>query len=239
MTTLDHTLVPPHSMQSTLRLAPWIYASTLFLSALLLFAVQPMFTKMVLPRLGGAPTVWSVAIVFFQAALLGGYAYAHLVLRRLPLGIGALVHLGVLAAAASILPIAVAQGFDVPPKEAIAFWLIGLLACSIGLPFTVLAASAPLLQGWFASSGHVQARNPYVLYAASNIGSFVALIAYPIIIEPFLSLKDQARLYTRSVCTASSIRRRSTTWTILLDLTFRSRRRASASWTTQAGSCGK
>jgi hypothetical protein len=196
MTTLDHTLVPPHSMPSTLRLAPWIYASTLFLSALLLFAVQPMFTKMVLPRLGGAPTVWSVAIVFFQAALLGGYAYAHLVLRRLPLGIGALVHLGVLAAAASILPIAVAQGFDVPPTEAIAFWLIGLLACSVGLPFAVLAASAPLLQGWFASSGHVQARNPYVLYAASNIGSFVALIAYPIIIEPFLSLKDQARLWS-------------------------------------------
>ena len=90
-----------------------------------------------LPRLGGAPTVWSVAIVFFQAALLTGY---------------------------------VAQGFDVPPTEAITFWLIGLLACSIGLPFTVLAASAPLLQGWFASSGHVQARNPYVLYAASASG---------------------------------------------------------------------
>jgi hypothetical protein len=196
MTTLDHTFVPPHSMQSTPRLAPWIYASTLFLSALLLFAVQPMFTKMVLPRLGGAPTVWSVAIVFFQAALLTGYAYAHLVLRYLPLGIGALIHLGVLAAAASILPIAVAQGFDVPPTEAITFWLIGLLACSIGLPFTALAASAPLLQGWFASSGHVQARNPYVLYAASNIGSFVALIAYPIIIEPFLSLKDQTRLWS-------------------------------------------
>ena len=196
MTTLDHTIVPAHSMPSTLRLAPWLYAVTLFLSALLLFAVQPMFTKMVLPRLGGAPTVWSVAMVFFQAALFGGYAYAHLIVRRLPLGIGALVHLGVLAAAAATLPIAVAHGFDAPPTDAIALWLISLLAASIGLPFAVLAASAPLLQGWFAGSGHVQARNPYVLYTASNLGSFAALIAYPIIIEPFLSLQAQARLWS-------------------------------------------
>ena len=196
MTTLDQGVVPIRAMPGALRMAPWLYAVTLFLSAFLLFAVQPMFTKMVLPRLGGAPTVWAVAMVFFQAALLAGYAYAHLIVRRCPLGIGALVHLGMLAAAAATLPIAVAQGFGSPPTDAIALWLIGLLAASIGLPFAVLAASAPLLQGWFAASGHVQARNPYVLYAASNLGSFAALIAYPILVEPLLPLHAQARLWS-------------------------------------------
>jgi hypothetical protein len=183
------------AVPNMLRLAPALYGATLFLSALLLFAVQPMFTKMVLPRLGGAPTVWSVAMVFFRAALLGGYAYAHLLVRRMPLGLGALVHLGILAAAAATLPIAIAQGFGTPPTTAIAPWLIALFAASIGLPFVALAASAPLLRGWFAASGHVQARNPYVLYAVSNLGSFAALIAYPSVIEPFLTLREQAELW--------------------------------------------
>jgi hypothetical protein len=197
MTTLD----PPVSVQaaavpSALRLAPGLYAATLFLSALLLFAVQPMFTKMVLPRLGGAPTVWSVAMVFFQSCLLAGYAYAHVVIRRLPLGLGALGHLGILALAAAALPIGIAQGFDVPPTNGITLWLIALFTLSIGLPFAVLAASAPLLQGWFAATGHAQAKNPYVLYAASNLGSFAALIAYPIVIEPLLTLKQQAEIWS-------------------------------------------
>ncbi|HEY4404652.1 MAG TPA: fused MFS/spermidine synthase [Xanthobacteraceae bacterium] len=192
--TVLHPIRAP-SVPNMLRLAPSLYGATLFLSALLLFAVQPMFTKMVLPRLGGAPTVWSVAMVFFQAALLGGYAYAHLLVRRMPPGLGALVHLGVLAAAAATLPIAIAQGFGTPPTTVIAPWLIALFAASIGLPFVALAASAPLLQGWFAASGHAQARNPYVLYAASNLGSFAALIAYPFAIEPFLTLREQAELW--------------------------------------------
>jgi hypothetical protein len=194
MTVLNPISAP--AVPNMLRLAPSLYGATLFLSALLLFAVQPMFTKMVLPQLGGAPTVWSVAMVFFQAALLVGYAYAHLVVRRLPLGLGALVHLGVLAAAAATLPIAIAHGFGAPPTTGIAPWLIALFAASIGLPFAALAASAPLLQGWFAASGHAQARNPYVLYAASNLGSFAALIAYPFVIEPFLTLKEQAQIWS-------------------------------------------
>jgi hypothetical protein len=134
--------------------------------------VQPMFAKMVLPRLGGAPTVWSVAMVFFQGALLAGYAYAHLLMRRFPLGHGALIHLGVLAAAALTLPIGITDTFGTPPASGIALWLIGLFTVSIGLPFAALSASAPLLQRWFATSGHPQASNPYVLYAASNLGSF-------------------------------------------------------------------
>src|SRR5262245_22946557 len=161
MTAFDPPLSQPASQSAALRLAPTLFAVALFLSALLLFLVQPMFTKMVLPRLGGAPTVWSVAMVFFQGALLAGYAYAHLLVRRLPLGHGALVHLGVLAAAALTLPIGIAEAFGAPPTSGIALWLIGLFAVSIGLPFAALSASAPLLQGWFAASGHPQAGNPY------------------------------------------------------------------------------
>src|SRR5215813_852988 len=104
MTTFEPTAPTPQVAPAALRLAPALYATTLFLSALLLFLVQPMFTKMVLPRLGGAPTVWSVAMVFFQTALLVGYTYAHLITQRLAPGLAALVHLGVLAAAALCLP---------------------------------------------------------------------------------------------------------------------------------------
>src|SRR5262245_53221956 len=189
------TLEPTAPTVLPVRLAPALYAATIFLSALLLFLVQPMFTKMVLPQLGGAPQVWSVAMVFFQAALLAGYAYAHLLVRHLSLGIGALVHLVVLAAAAATLPIAIAQGFGAPPTAGIALWLIGLFAISIGLPFAALSASAPLLQGWFSATGHTQARNPYVLYAASNLGSFAALLAYPVLLEPLLPLKAQSQLW--------------------------------------------
>jgi SAM-dependent methyltransferase len=165
-------------------------------SAFLLFVIQPMFTKMVLPLLGGAPTVWSVALVFFQVTLLLGYAYAHLLVRYVSLGIGALLHFGTLAAAAAMLPIGVASGFGAPPTDNIAFWLIGLLAVSIGLPFAALATTAPLLQRWFSASGHDRASNPYVLYAASNLGSFAALFAYPTLIEPFLPLHTQARTWS-------------------------------------------
>ena len=178
------------------RFALPLFAATLFSSALLLFAVQPMFTKMVLPILGGAPAVWSVAMVFFQGALLAGYAYAHLLARTLPVGRAALVHLGVLAVAALTLPIGIAAGFGAPPSHGVGFWLVGLFAASIGLPFVALAASAPLLQSWFATSGHPQARNPYVLYAASNLGSFAALLAYPLAIESLLTLRGQTWVWS-------------------------------------------
>ena len=174
------------------RFALTLFAATLFSSAVLLFAVQPMFTKMVLPFLGGAPSVWSVAMVFFQAALLVGYGYAHLLARTLPVRQAALVHLGVLAAAALTLPIGIATVFGDPPSEWVGLWLIGLFTASIGLPFAALSASAPLLQSWFAASGHTQARNPYVLYAASNLGSFTALLAYPLVLESLLPLRGQA-----------------------------------------------
>jgi hypothetical protein len=200
MTSLDPTATRHSSLHGgmplALRLAPALYAVTLCASALLLFAIQPMFTKMVLPQLGGSPSVWSVAMVFFQTALLAGYAYAHWLMRLLGPVRAAFVHFGLLACAATTLPIGIASGFGAPPTDGIALWLFALFAVSIGLPFAVLAASAPLLQSWFALSGHRQAGNPYVLYAASNLGSFAALMAYPVVLEPLLSLRMQAQVWS-------------------------------------------
>lgn len=177
------------------RMAPALFGTTLFVSAFLLFAVQPMFTKLILPRLGGAPSVWSVAMVAFQAFLFVGYIYAHLLARNLTPARAAALHLGFLALVAMTLPLGIAKGFDVPPTDGVMLWLVGLFAASIGLPFIALSATAPLLQSWFAATGHKQARNPYVLYAASNLGSFGALLAYPFVIEPFLTMREQILLW--------------------------------------------
>jgi len=172
-----------------------LFVAALFTSALLLFAVQPMFTKMVLPRLGGSPAVWSVAMVFFQAELLAGYSYAYALTRWLPLRLAFVVHLFVLAAGYFALPIAIARGFDRPPIEGEVVWLLHLFVRSLGLPFFAIAANGPLLQAWFSRSGHRDAADPYFLYGASNIGSFVALIAYPLLIEPRLTLSGQAEAW--------------------------------------------
>src|SRR5262249_17433079 len=120
------------------------FFAVILTSAALLFAVQPMFTKMVLPRLGGAAAVWSVAMVFFQATLLAGYAYAHLLTRFAPGRGSVLIHLAVLLIACFALPLHLADGWDEPPPRSEAFWLLGLFAASIGLPFFALAANGPL-----------------------------------------------------------------------------------------------
>jgi hypothetical protein len=169
-----------------------VYAVAIFLSAALLFAVQPMFTKMVLPRLGGTPSVWSVAMVFFQAVLLAGYAYAHALTSYLPGKRAIIVHLAVMIAATLFLPLAIAPWWGRPPADATAaLWLLGLFTVSIGLPFFALSANGPLLQAWFARTDHPAAANPYFLYAASNIGSFLALLSYPFAMEPLTSLGQQ------------------------------------------------
>jgi hypothetical protein len=170
--------------------------AAIFVSAALLFAVQPMFTKMVLPRLGGAPSVWSVAMVFFQAGLLAGYGYAHLLTRFAPGRPSVVIHILVMLAACLALPLHIASGWGKPPDTGEAFWLLGLFAVSIGLPFFALAANSPLLQAWFARTDHPAAKDPYFLYAASNVGSFLALIAYPTVIEPLVRLGDQTRLWS-------------------------------------------
>ena len=178
------------------RIGPTLYGAPLFLSAVLLFSIQPMFTKMILPRLGGSPAVWSIAIVFFQSALLLGYAYAHLLARMLRPLHATFVHVAVLIAASLVLPIAIAQGVGVPPENGVLIWLFGLIGISIGPPFVALAASAPLLQSWFAGTDHSRARSPYFLYAASNLGSFAGLLAYPFVAEPLLTLHNQIWLWS-------------------------------------------
>jgi len=178
-------------------LAHLFYGATLFLSAGLLFCVEPMFSKMVLPVLGGSSSVWSVAMVVFQGLLLLGYVYAHVLTRICSLRKAALVHMVLMALATLSLPIAIAPAFETaPPQHFVSLWLIGLFAVSIGLPCFALSANAPLLQAWFARSGHADASNPYFLYRASNFGSFAVLLAYPFLIEPHFGLSAQSRLWT-------------------------------------------
>jgi MFS family permease len=173
-----------------------VYAGTIFLSAFLLFGIQPMFAKMVLPKLGGSPAVWSTAMVFFQAMLLAGYAYAHWLVSRFSVRRAALIHVTLMVVVlATSLPIGIAAGFERPPQQGEIAWLLALFAASVGLPFFAVAANGPLLQAWFARTGHEHARDPYFLYAASNIGSFLALLAYPLAVEPFLRLQAQTSLW--------------------------------------------
>jgi hypothetical protein len=175
-----------------------LYAAALFVSAFLLFWVQPLIAKMMLPLLGGAPAVWNTAMMFFQLVLLAGYGYAHLLTRAVPPRRQAWVHAAVLVAAAAMLPFSV--GNQLPPADAssplLALWLVGRLMVIIGLPFFALSAAAPLLQSWFTRTGHPAAGDPYFLYSASNLGSLSALLAFPIALEPLTSLSLQSRLWT-------------------------------------------
>jgi hypothetical protein len=174
------------------RAARAVFTSAIFTSAFLLFAIQPMFTKMILPQLGGSPAVWSVAMVFFQAVLLLGYLYAHLSTRYLKPRSAIYVHVGLLLVTFIALPISIASGLGKPPAEGQAFWLIGVFTFSVGLPFFAVAGNGPLLQAWFARTQHKDAGNPYFLYAASNLGSFAALLLYPLIFETTLRLPQQS-----------------------------------------------
>jgi hypothetical protein len=178
------------------RLVLIVYTAAIFVSALLLFSVQPLFTKMVLPRLGGSPAVWSVAMVFFQSLLLGGYAYAHFLMKLRNRAIPVAVHLVLLVAALLTLPLSIAGGWGEPPASGYAFWLLGLFVVSIGLPFFALAANNPLLQAWFVRTGHPNGPDPYFLYASSNIGSFLALLSYPVLLEPMFTLRTQNLIWT-------------------------------------------
>jgi len=178
------------------RLVLFLYTAAIFVSALLLFSVQPLFTKMVLPRLGGSPAVWSVAMVFFQSLLLAGYAYAHFLMQIRNRVVPVAVHLVLLVLAFVTLPLGIAGSFGEPPNSGYAFWLLGLFAVSIGLPFFALAANNPLLQAWFVRTGHPAGPDPYFLYASSNIGSFLALLSYPVLLEPMFTLRMQNWLWT-------------------------------------------
>src|SRR6202161_4280298 len=200
MTSPDASVVTGQPAAGRNRLGLVGYTAAIFVSALLLFSLQPLFTRMVLPRLGGSPAVWSVAMVFFQSLLLGGYAYAHYLMHVRNRLVPVAIHLVLLVTALLTLPLSIAGGWGEPPTSGYAFWLLGLFAVSIGLPFFALAANNPLLQGWFVRTGHPQGPDPYFLYASSNIGSFLALLSYPVLLEPMFTLRTQNLIWTGIYC---------------------------------------
>ena len=186
----------PVSLSHSLLLTAFIGA--MFASATLLFVVQPMFTKLVLPQLGGAASVWSTAMVFFQSALLAGYVYAHVVARYASNRAAVIIHLAVMIAACAALPLHVPDAWGSPPASGETFWLLSLFTACVGLPFFALSANGSLLQAWFARTDHPAAKDPYFLYVASNAGSFLALVSYPMLVEPLIGLRNQSWLWMLS-----------------------------------------
>lgn len=175
---------------------PFLFALTLFVSAMLLFFVQPMVAKMILPMFGGTPAVWNTCMVFFQAALLAGYAYAHASVRWLGVRRQPWVHLLLLVLALLVLPIGMGNESPPPADGNPVFWLLWRLLILAGPPFFIVSSSAPLLQRWFAATDHTSAKDPYFLYATSNCGSLVALIGYPLLAEPALRLTHQSEMWS-------------------------------------------
>ncbi len=171
------------------------YVVATFLGATLLFLIEPMVTKMLLPLLGGTAAVWNTAMVFFQAALLGGYAFAHFSLRALGTRRQPPVQLVFLLLPIVLLPVAVPAGWHPPVDASPAVWTLVALTVMVGAPFFMLSTAGPTLQRWFSATTHPRAADPYFLYAAGNVGSLLALIGYPLLLEPALSLTDQSRLW--------------------------------------------
>jgi hypothetical protein len=172
-----------------------LFSATLFLSAFLLFTVELIVAKTVLPTLGGVPMVWNTCMVFFQITLLGGYMYAHGATTWLGARRHALVYAVLLGLPLFFLPFSTIVSDARPPEGNPIGWLIVLLLGWVGLPFFVLSTSAAVLQHWFSTTDDSKARDPYFLYAASNLGSLLALVAYPSIVEPALRLSDQSRVW--------------------------------------------
>jgi hypothetical protein len=171
-----------------------VYTATIFMSAVLIFWIEPLFPKMMLPVLGGTPATWVTALMFYQAALLLGYGYSFWLTRAVPLRFQAAVHLAVLTLAALALPPALPAGARLGEYPALQVLL--MMTAAIGAPLLALSASAPLLQHWFTRTAHPHARDPYFLYAASNVGSLGALLAFPLAVEPTLGLAAQTRAWT-------------------------------------------
>jgi spermidine synthase len=178
-----------------------LFALTIFLSATLLFMVQPLVGKILLPVLGGSPAVWSICMVFFQAVLLLGYFYAHLLSTRVPPRWQWAVHLGVLIVASLMLPLPIAIG---EPAGDPTVWLIRTLAATAGLPFFALSATAPLIQKWFSRTTELKATDPYFLYAASNAGSLLGLLGY-LLVEPVATRTIQVTAWAAAFWSVSAL----------------------------------
>lgn len=175
------------------------FCAAVFLAAALLFLVQPLAAKLVLPTLGGSPAVWNTVMLFFQTLLLGAYLYAHLLTTRLRPTAQGLVHAATLGLGALMLPIALRPAWAPgAPGETLGVtpWLLLILTGMCALPFFAIATTGPLLQKWYSRTDAPDARDPYFLYAASNIGSFVGLLCFPFLLEPTLTLQEQSRGWT-------------------------------------------
>ena len=170
----------------------YLFVAAIVVGSFLLFLIQPMVARLALPRLGGAPNVWNSAMLVYQALLLGGYAYAHMI-GRLALQKQFVLHLALFALAGLSLPIALVDWASFSPGLEV-LWVPALLFASIGPVFFVVSAQAPLVQRWYAAAP--DAGDPYPLYAGSNLGSFAGLLSYPLIVEPNLTLSQQAWIWT-------------------------------------------
>src|SRR5258707_8326708 len=169
-----------------------LYAVTIFLSAFLLFQVQPLIAKVILPWFGGSPAVWTTCMLFFQLLLLAGYVYSHAYVRlRVPARRH--LHNALLVLAAATLPLAASTAWKPEGGEDPTWRILGLLATSVGLPYFVLSTTGPLVQAWYARSHESAA--PYRLFALSNLGSMLALVSYPLAVEPLLALGTQAAVW--------------------------------------------
>jgi hypothetical protein len=168
----------------------------MFISAALLFLVEPMMAKMALPMLGGTPAVWNTCLVFFQSMLLAGYLYAYASTKWLRRRTQIILHVSLALTPFVVLPLHIPAGWEPPSDSSPVLWVLAMLCVAVGLPFFLLSASTPMLQRWFSHSGHKSAHDPYFLYAASNAGSLVGLLGYPLLLEPNLRLSLQSAFWT-------------------------------------------
>jgi hypothetical protein len=168
-----------------------LYACTIFLSAFLLFQVQPLIAKMILPWFGGSAAVWTSCVLFFQLLLLLGYLYAHWSIRYLRPKVQTTVHLALLAASILMLPAIPSTAWKPAGGEDPTLRIFGLLGATIGLPYFLLSTTGPLVQAWFVRERAAPGATPYRLYALSNLGSMLALLSYPVLVEPYLATQTQ------------------------------------------------
>lgn len=191
----NDVLAPSATTREITGLAPAGFGVALFGSAFLLFWIEPLIARMLLPYLGGSQNVWNTCLVFFQAVLLLGYTYAYVLARFCSLRYQAIVHTIIMAAGAGFLPIVIASTWSPPAAISPVVVLFGILLVLLGLPFFALSANGPLLQQWYCAAAGKDMRNPFPLYAVSNAGSLAALVAYPLLVEPNLTLSRQTTLW--------------------------------------------
>ncbi len=189
-------IVQIRTRPQSLNTALLLFGATIFLSALLLFWIQLVIAKMLLPRFGGTPAVWNTCMLFFQVLLLAGYSYVVATTTWISVRKQAVLHIGLLLLSSLYLPLTILKASgSIETQRNPALWLFGFLLSAIGLPIFLISTTSPLLQKWFTRTGHASANDPYFLFAVSNAGSLVGLLSYPLVLEPNLSLTIQNRLW--------------------------------------------